>query len=72
LAREITLIATATALPELLTRPEVARALRVSPVTVDRLLSRRELASLTVTDRRLVRRADLEEYIARRLAASQG
>ena len=63
---------TTTELPELLTRPEVARALRVSLVTVDRLLSRRELPSLLITDRRLVRRADLEKYIAGRLAAAKG
>lgn len=59
-------------LQELMTRPEVAKALRVSLVTVDRLLGRRELPSLRVADRRLVRRADLEAFIASRVTGAEG
>lgn len=50
-------------LPRLLTIPEVARATRAPESTVRHWLSERRLASVKVGRRRLVREADLLEFL---------
>lgn len=57
---------------QLLTRLEVAEALRVSLRLTDRLIGRGELPSLLVGGRRLVRAEDLERYVAGQVRAAAG
>jgi excisionase family DNA binding protein len=49
---------------ELLTTVETAQALRISRSTVYKLIERGELKSVHLGSRRLIRRSDLESFIA--------
>jgi excisionase family DNA binding protein len=50
--------------PELLTTVEVAKTLKVSRATVYHLMQRGELKSVHLGSRRLIRRSDLDSFIA--------
>jgi excisionase family DNA binding protein len=58
--------------PPLLTVREVARRLRVRPVTVYRLCERGELAHIRVSNAIRIRLEDLDQYVARRRGPMPG
>jgi len=58
--------------PPLLTVREVARRLRVRPVTVYRLCERGELAHIRVSNAIRIRLEDLDQYVARRRGPDGG
>lgn len=58
-------------LPEILTRTEAARWIRTSVRHVECLLARGQLRSWRSGGRRLIRRQDLLDYVAARLAAER-
>lgn len=58
--------------PLLLTVREVARRLRVRPVTVYRLCERGELAHIRVSNAIRIRLEDLDQYVARRRGPDAG
>lgn len=62
-----------TALPELLTSPEVAAALRIHVATAKRMIARGELPTLRVGRRRYVTHAALAAYLdAQAVPATSG